>query len=107
MTNRIIDKSIVTVGQALLPLEDTTNKTAAEAHRAVATMLDERRKAHRAGLDADFGSDAIAMASKGADHLTLAANCFGTSHSQLFGILEDLGYGPQCIMRGLVAANAA
>ncbi|WP_166745734.1 hypothetical protein [Sphingomonas naasensis] len=84
------------VGTALLPVEDAAQLAAAQAHRAVALMIDERANAHKAGAAADFGADAIALASRGADHLTLAANCFGQSHQALAGLLDDLGFGPQC-----------
>jgi len=99
--------SVQTVGKALLPIEDAAHLVAAEAHRTVATMIEERQKAHRAGAGADFGSDSIALASKGADHLTIAANCFGESHQALAGLLDDLGYGPQCPVGKLVAVDAA
>jgi hypothetical protein len=96
-----------TVGAALLPVEDAAQEAAAQAHRAVATMIDERVKAHRAGAAADFGADAIALASRGADHLTLAANCFGQSHQALATLLSDLGFGPQCPVGRLQVVDAA
>lgn len=99
--------SVQTVGKALLPVEDAAHVAAAEAHRTVATMIEERQKAHKAGAGADFGAESIALASKGADHLTLAANCFGQSHQALAGLLDDLGYGPQCPVGNLAAVEAA
>lgn len=95
------------VGAALLPVEDTAQTAAAEAHRAVATMIEERHKAHKAGTPADFGAEAIEHASRGADHLTLAANCFGQSHQALATILADLGFGPQCPVGQLEVVKAA
>jgi hypothetical protein len=105
--NRIIDRSVLAVGEALLPVERTANDAAAEAHRMVATMHDERARAHLGGVPADFGADAIALASKGADHLTIAANCFNGSHKVLADLLDDLGYGPQCPIGRLQAADKA
>jgi len=99
--------NVQAVGNALLPIEGTANEAAAQAHRAVAIMLDERVKAHAAGTAADFGAEAIAHASRGADHLTLAANCFGQSHQALATILADLGFGPQCPVGRLEIVDAA
>lgn len=95
--NRVIDRSIVTVGDALLPVESATTTNAASAHRAVATMLEERERAHRVGLPADFGADAIAQAAQAATYLTLAANCLGGSHRMLMDLLsEEPDFGPRC-----------
>ncbi|MDT8760521.1 hypothetical protein MZO42_17610 [Sphingomonas psychrotolerans] len=106
LKNRLLP-SVNTVGAALLPLEDAAHGAAAQAHRAVATMIDERTKAHKAGAAADFGAEAIAMASRGADYLTLAANCFGQSHQALASLLGDLGFGPQCPVGHFEVVSAA
>lgn len=95
------------VGQALLPVEEAAQIAAADAHRTVATMIEQRQAAHRAGTAADFGTEAIEQASRGADHLTAAASCFVRSHQALATILGDLGYGPQCPVRQLQAVDAA
>lgn len=99
--------TVQAVGKALLPIEESAQHAAAEAHRTVATMIEQRQSAHKAGAGADFGSDAIALASRGADHLTIAANCFGQSHQVLAGLLGDLGYGPQCPVGNVLAVDAA
>lgn len=99
--------AVQTVGKAVLPIEQAAHEAAVQAHRAVAVMIEQKLVAHGAGAPANFGADAIAQASAGANHLTLAANCLAGSHQALAGLLEDLGYGPQCPIGKIGLVDAA
>ena len=86
----------VAVAETLLPIEESTHDIAAQALRAAADLLEHRQRAHRSGLDADIGSEAIALASRGADHLVAAANCFGQAHKEFAQVSTELGFGARC-----------
>lgn len=91
------------VADAFLPVERTAISLAADAHRAVATMVEQRARAHVGKTD---GSLAIERASQGALHLVTAANAFLEAHADL----RDLGirynqttsFGPESAELGTV-----
>lgn len=84
------------VADAFLPLEMTVQNSAANAARCVATLIEQRL---RARLPLNYGAEAIALTSQGAQHLVLAANAFANAHAHLHELGEKLHveelFGPQ------------
>jgi len=91
------------VAQTFLPVERAAIALAADAHRAVAVMMEERS---RARIGKTEGSAAIERVSQGAHLLVTAANAFLEAHADL----RDLGeryqletmFGPESASAGTV-----
>lgn len=73
-----------TIAETFLPVERGAITLAADAHRAVAVLIEERS---RARVEKTEGSIAIERASQGAYYLVTAANAFLEAHADL----RDLG----------------
>jgi hypothetical protein len=76
------------VADAFLPIEADAQALAANAHRCVATMIEQRS---RARLPANAGAKALALASEGANHLVAAVNAFAYAHEDLHALGVKVG----------------
>ena len=94
---------------SFLPVERQTILLAAQAHRAVATMIEERQTMR---IGKREGAVAVERASQGAHHLVSAVNAFLAAHDEMRDVglqynLETM-FGPESAgMRSVVPLKEA
>jgi len=76
-----------TVAAAFLPLEENADRTAAEALRCMAVLLDARRDA---ALGVTDGEDVLAMINEGCNHAFQAQAVFRRAHAMMLPLAEKL-----------------
>lgn len=87
-----------TIADAFLPLEHVADRTAVEAHRCVATLLEQRASAD---LSVNAGEDAIAAIQEGCRHSYAAQASFRRAHAMFPDLMLQhgiTGYAPECTL---------